>query len=102
MKVPTLNHLCPDPDPGGTHMLRHTGMCRKNGSGFFAQNTKKKIHNHGSDFHNFNEPRKILKIWCVFVAKSQEMGTFFFWKMKIPKDGYLFLEKISPEHGYGS
>ena len=33
-----------------------------------------------------------LKIWCVFEAKSLEMGIFFF--EKIPTYGYLFLEKL--------
>ena len=39
---------------------------------------------------------KILKILGVFVAKSQEMGTF--WG-KIPRYGYLFLEKLPLKMG---
>ena len=46
------------------------------------------ISNYGSDSKNFgglhSEPWKIIKIWCVPVAKLQGMGTFF---GKIPKHG---------------
>ena len=68
--------------------LVNPGLCKKslNMGPIFHE----KILNYGSDFHNFpwlaSEPRKILKIWC-FVAKSQEMGTFF--SEKIPKYWYL-------------
>ena len=55
----------------------------------------KKILNCGSDVLNW----EILKIWCVFVAKSQEMGTCFFFK-SINMGTYF--RKNYPEHGYGS
>ena len=39
---------------------------------------------------------KMVKNWFVFVAKLQEMGTYF---EKIPKLGYLFLEKLPIDMG---
>ena len=53
---------------------------------------QEKIPNCGSDFQNC-EPWKILKIWCVFVAKLQELSRPTFFR-KIPNYGYLFLEKL--------
>ena len=41
---------------------------------------------------------KLLKILSVFVAKSQEKGTFF---IKIPKHGYLFWEILPLNMGMG-
>ena len=85
---------------GGTHMMIKTyGICYKNRSVFC-----KKSLTMGPIFHesltmgqsfkiswvHYAKPRKIVKIWCVFVAKSQEVDTFY---RKIPKYGYLF-EKL--------
>ena len=39
------------------------------------------------------------KILCVFVTKLWKMGTYF-RKKKIPRYRYLFLEKITPRHGW--
>ena len=44
------------------------------------------------------QARGILKIWCVFEAKTQEIGIFF---RIIPKYGYLVLEKIILNMGMG-
>ena len=44
-----------------------------------------------------NEPRNILKIWCVFVEKSREMGTFFV-KTWVPIFGRITLNmSMGPE-----
>ena len=61
---------------------------------------EKKIRNYGSDFQNFPgaKPQTILKIWCVFVAKSQKMGTFF----GTPLNMGTYFWKNYPEYGYGS
>ena len=75
-------------------------FCKKslNMSHFFHE----KIPNYGSYVKNFMGYalcHKILKIRCVFVANRKKWVPFY---RKIPKYGYLFLEKITPEHGYGS
>ena len=61
----------------------------------FCKKSLKKSQTTGLIFKIFqgllHEPQKIVKIWCVFVAKSHEIGTFF---RKIPKYWYLFLEKL--------
>ena len=52
-----------------------------------------KIPNYGSDFQNFpGFAIKPHKIWCAFVAKSQEMGTFL--RKKSLNMGACFLEKL--------
>ena len=66
-------------------MLRHAGMCHQNGSVLCKKSLNvgpifhEEIPNYGSDFQNIPEskPQKILRLWCVSVAKSQEMGAYF-------------------------
>ena len=77
----------PQPHGGYSHMLRQTEMCRNIGSVFCKKSLNmgsifhKKIPNYGSDFQNFLGftmwTQGNFEIWCVFVAESQEMGTFF-------------------------
>ena len=59
---------------------------------------------YGSDFRKFpgiaymRTPEN-LKIWCVFVVKLQEMGTFFSEKSL---NMGTYLGQITPKRGYGS
>ena len=57
-----------------------------------------KIPSNGSDFEKkFWRTLRILKIWSVIVAKSEEMGTFF---QKISEYVHIYiLGKLTPEHG---
>ena len=76
----------------------------KHRSHFFM---KKSIARPGSDFKIFwglhlSEPWKILKIWCIFVAKSQEIGFVPFFFRNIPNYEFYLWKKVIPEHGYGS
>ena len=41
---------------------------------------------------------QVLKIWCVFVAKLQEIGTFFEKSLNMG----IYFGKITPEYGYRS
>ena len=43
-----------------------------------------------------------LKIWCVLVATSQEMGRPTFFSGKFLIMGTYFGKKITPEYGYDS
>ena len=73
---------------GGTHIWRHTGMCRIFGSVFLKKSLDmgpifhEKIRNYGS---NLFEPRKILKRIAKngyrISEKSLNMGTFFLEKL---------------------
>ena len=92
-------NLCPR---GYTHVKTY-GYAAKMVQ-FFAKNIPK----HGSHLKKFQtmglifkifEPRKILKILCVFVAKSQEMVPFL---RKNPELVPIFGKRITPEHEYGS
>ena len=68
---------------GSTHMLRHTVMCRNFGSVFA------RIRKHGSHFPRKN-PSLWVWFWCVFVAKLQEMGTFFGGGKSLYKGTYFW------------
>ena len=75
------------PGEGGTHILRHTGMCRNFGAFFWEKSLNmgpifhEKIPNYGSDFQNFpgfaENFEKIAKNGSLFSEKSLNMGTFF-------------------------
>ena len=69
--------------PGGhTHMLKHTGMCRKNGTIFCKKSLSmgpEKIPNYGSDFRNFpgmQTPRNLKNLVC-FCGKIARNRNFF-------------------------
>ena len=93
---------------GGTHILRHRGMLRKNGSAFYKKSLDMglifhlKIPSKGSVFQNFlgfaQRTLKILKNRCAFVAKCLEMGTYF-WKN--PYNLVPIFGKITHRYGYG-
>ena len=79
--------------PRGTHMLRHTGMCRIFGSFFWKKSLNMgpifhaKIPNYGFDFIG------------VFLWQNRKKWVPFFGK--IPNHGYLFLEKLPLSMGMG-
>ena len=96
---------------GGTHILRHTGMCRNFWS-FFLQ----KIPIHGFYFSwkipNFMGPIFIFFFWGGVAANPENVWKFGVFLLqnrkkcvpffgKIPKHGYLFLEKLPLNMGRG-
>ena len=97
----TLSNLVPQ---GGTHMLRHTGMCHNFASVFCKKSLNmdpifhEKILNFGSDFKNFPNPRKIWKFSMFLLLQNPKKWILFF---KIIPKLVPFFGKITSEYGYG-
>ena len=90
---------------GGTHMLRHMGMCHNfelvfcmkslNMGPIFHENILSTIN--GSDFHNF--PGFAILNFFVFLQQNRNKWVLFF--QKIPNYGYLFFGKLPLNMGMG-